>query len=147
MTLNAQLFTQQGGNATTDFDGVSDAIIGEKQHDHFVIHVREPMQAVTSSTTYSAFGGPKQPVGNLDNIVLVADTELEKVGTIAIINVNKNSGDVIGIVHKEGQDVQISQSQGQESMVRTYSGRIMFDHSYCTIIDPHAFSHWHTSRH
>ena len=65
------------------------------------IKVREPIQAVLPTTLISEYGGPGRLVGDLPSTVLVADEE-EESGSIALVAVSKETGDVNGIVQKKG---------------------------------------------
>lgn len=79
----------------------------------FSIHVREPVPAVTSETTFSSFNGPKETVGNLGFTLLVADSDSdEEDGTIAIIAINDVTEEVNGIVQKKGQNMKFTQTKG-----------------------------------
>jgi hypothetical protein len=91
-----------------------DGMVGtESIASEFFVHVMEPLQAVTPTTTISEFDGPARPVGELDYTILVTDVELEDEGTISIIAVNKKSGEVQGIVHKGEKTIKISQGNGE----------------------------------
>ena len=94
------------------------AVGAQSATSEFLVHLREPVQAVTSTTIVSKFGGPSRRVGELDYTILVSDVEMEDASTIAIIAVNKKSGEVQGIVHKGEQKVKISQGIGE--MVRQF---------------------------
>ena len=100
--------------------------------EEFIIHVREPIQAVTSSTIIRrqhqrddkkltkprSVGDTKN--ASLSSTILVADVEKEKAGTIALIAVNKHTGDVNGIVQKADGD------EGKRSMKLTqkFGGKV-----------------------
>ena len=93
----------------------NDIAEGIKEETHFAIEVREPVQAVMAATMVSEFGEPARLVGDLDNVVLVANTDNEVSGTIAIIAVNKKVGSVGGVVHKTGgQNTKITQNMGEK---------------------------------
>ena len=81
----------------------------------FSVFVYEPTPAVTKKTTYSAFGGPREFVGELDHTILVADTDEEDDGTVVLLSVNKATEEVDGIVQKNGQNMKITQTKGNNT--------------------------------
>ena len=84
--------------------------------DLFSVSVYEPIPAVTKETTYSAFDGPREFVGELDHTILVADMDEEEDGTIAILSVNKATEQVNGIVQKKnGQKMKFTQTKGNKA--------------------------------
>jgi len=87
--------------------------------DIFEVNVRESTPAITSATTYSVNGGPKRYVkaDALDEI-LVADNDDEDetgAGTVAIIAVNKKTGDVNGIVQRGRDKTKFTQKKNMQA--------------------------------
>lgn len=70
----------------------------------YYINVKEATPAITSATTTSTSGGPHRSVNDYDMAtLLVADTDSaeEETDTLAVIAVDKSTGNVRGIVNKE----------------------------------------------
>ena len=88
----------------------------------YEINLVQATSAVTSGTTYSMYGGPHYPVGNLGVQFLVQDRTVqngddtasmmvEKSTTFALISVDEHTGAVNGIAKKQGEHaMQIQQN-------------------------------------
>lgn len=83
--------------------------------DVFEVNVRESTSAITSATTTSVNGGSPRPV-QADKLakILVADSEAEGSGVVAIIAVEESTGDVNGIVERGGRKVKFTQKGGKD---------------------------------
>ena len=98
LTLHAQILpSAPTAGETGAAVGIISAIGGGEELE---IKVREPIQAVLPTTLISEYGGPERLVGDLPSTVLVADEE--ESGSIALVAVSKETGDVNGIVQKRG---------------------------------------------
>ena len=83
----------------------------------FYINVKEATPAITSSTTTSTNGGPARSVNDHHMAtLLVADTDSAEEGnTVAVIDVDKRTGNVSGIVNKEnGEKLNFFQENGNK---------------------------------
>lgn len=108
------------GNTRPKFTliGQVDGTSGSTEDKFFAVNVREPVQAVTSETTFSAFHGPPERVGELVSTILVADNgpDSEDEGTIGIISIDKETDEVNGIVQKKsGEKLKFIQKKGKKS--------------------------------
>ena len=84
----------------------------------FEVNVKETTPAITSATTVSVNGGkPKNVNEDVIATVLVADSEVEG-HAFAIIAVDKQTGDVNGIVQRGKQKTKFTQKKGSEVSVR-----------------------------
>jgi hypothetical protein len=79
----------------------------------FFINVKESTPAITSATTTSTNNGLKRKVNGGDIATLLVADGVEDMNTIALIAVDKKTGNVSGIVNKEnGEKVNFFQEKG-----------------------------------
>ncbi|KAL7530536.1 hypothetical protein ACHAXR_003545, partial [Thalassiosira sp. AJA248-18] len=113
----AETVNSEHASGNTNPRLVLHADVAEAESDllDFVIQVKEPVQAVTAATKIIEIDGSEWLVGDsMENTVLVADMDAEKVSTFAIIQVNKETGVSDGIAIKAGQAMQITQNMGEK---------------------------------
>ena len=106
----------------------------------FYINVKEATPAITSATTTSTNGGPARSVNDHHMAtLLVADTDsAEERNTVAVIAVDKRTGNVSGIVNKEnGEKFNFFQENGNKVRFILYCCCGFVDHG-CFVFDMHS---------
>lgn len=112
----------------------------------FSVSVKEATPAITAATTTSTNDGPARPVNEQHMAtLLVADTSsAEEKNTIAMIAVDKRTGNVNGIVNKgNGENVNFFQMMGAKvRFFKFYCLHVSFvSIALITILDVHNFIH------
>jgi hypothetical protein len=106
----------------------------------FYINVKEATPAITSATTTSTNGGPARSVNDHHMAtLLVADTDsVEERNTVAVIAVDKRTGNVSGIVNKEnGEKFNFFQENGNKVRFILYCCCGFVNHG-CFVFDMHS---------
>lgn len=101
----------------------------------FFVNVKEATPAITSATTTSTNDGPARPINDKRiATLLVADTDsADEKNTIAMIAVDKRTGNVNGIVNKgNGENVNFFQQMGNK--VRLYYSLVVFLIAFAFVI-------------